>query len=90
MFAKQIHALNDAVLAKGKSLYAVVAGRAQRLPAPIALDDCNILAVISTIHLLLFLIAVVDVSGTGYRFLSCLVGNLAVKCINALFIGQLS
>lgn len=40
----------DAILAIGKSLYAVVTGRAKRLSASIALDYGRIMDVIGTIH----------------------------------------
>jgi hypothetical protein len=50
VLTQHIDALDDAVLAKGKSLYAVIARRAKRFAAPVAIYDRHILAVIHTIH----------------------------------------
>jgi hypothetical protein len=50
MCTKEVDTLNDAVLAKGEALYAVVASWAKRPAAAIAIHDRYVLAVINTIH----------------------------------------
>src|SRR6187549_1401400 len=65
LLTEKVDAHDDTVLAIGKSLDAMVARRAQRLSASIALDVRDVLTVIRTIHLLLIL----DVSCSCDRFL---------------------
>lgn len=64
LLTEQIDTQNDAVLAIRESLNAVVARRAERFAAPVALYDSNILAVIGTIHYFLSSTKVVPETGS--------------------------
>ena len=68
VLSQQIDTHDDTVLAKGKSLYAVIAGRTQRFAASVAIHDRSVLGVIGTIHYFFSSLSTKVVPVTGSAF----------------------
>ncbi len=87
VLTQQIDSEDYAILAVGKTLYAVITRSTKRLTAAITANHSDVLTVIGTIHL--FSALAVDKSRTGYRFLHTRRSRcrVRIKSTRALLIG---